>query len=505
MNEDLIEKIADELNEALAGGLVSRIDQPGPRCIVLRVFSHGQTKRLLVSASAPNERIHLTDKKTPNPARPPRFCALLRSRIKNARIINIRKLPGERIVEIDLQKKTVHGEAERLRAFTLRVELTGRSSNIILLDDKGLVVDALRYFRPGVSPRAVMPGLPLAALGPRKDEPRKGVAAKAQGPRALQKEKDESWNDFAARYYESLTGDEAVTAYRRDLRRALTRAIKKTRRKIDNLEADRRKAEASKDLGRFGELILPNMGRIKRGAREARVMDYTAVPPVEVSIPLDERLGPRENAEKYFRKAKKARRALEMLAGRIPATRAELEELLSLDSRLERAATIEDLFTLEEALVKAGYMRPEQGRAGDGAPASDGGRTPRKPGSPIRKFRSSEGLTVLLGRNARGNDEIVRKEASKGDVWLHAKDAAGSHVLIKTGGRDISRHGATLREAAALAAWHSKARAQDKAEVIYTDIKHVTKPPGARPGMVQVREFKTMLVRPEERLKEKKR
>ncbi len=503
MNEDLIEKIVHELKEALPGGLVSRIDQPGPRCIVLRVFRQGRTLRLLLSAAAPNERIHLSAGRTPNPMRPPRFCALLRSRIKNALIMDVRKLPGERIVEIDLQKKTLEGGAERLRPFTLRIELTGRSSNIILLDGKGLVVDALRYFRPGLSPRAVMPGLPLGPLPPRKDVHKGWGAATAPETAPLQKEEDESWNAFAERCCESRTGGEALASYRRELRRAAARAVKKARRKIENLEADREKAEAARDFTRLGELILPNMARIKRGAREARVMDYTAVPPAEVTIPLDERLGPRENAEKYFTKAKKARRALEMLARRIPEIRAELEALEALEYEIENAASPEELCEAEETLVKAGYMRPEEGRAA-GEARAERTRSAARASSPIRKFRSSEGLTVLLGRNARGNDEIVRKEASKGDIWLHVKDRAGSHVLIKTGGRDISRHGATLREAAALAAWHSKARAQDKAEVIYTDIKHVKKPAGARPGMVQVREFKTILVRPEESLKEKK-
>ncbi len=498
MNDGLIEKVVEELDEALAGGILSRIDQPAERCLVLRVFNQGRSRHLLLSAGAPYERIHLTDKKTPNPLRPPRFCALLRSRIKNARIIEIRKLPGERIVEMGLGKKSRH-EAQA-GAFVLRIELTGRSSNIILLDEKGVVVDALRYFRPGASPRVVVPGQPLEDLPGR--EPAEARAARGADD-LPEKKPDESWNELACRYYAALSGDEAQTSYRRQLRRVIARSIKKTEKKIENLEKDRERARSWEDLGHFGELILPHMGEIKRGEREAHLMDYTLVPPRKVAVPLDERLGPRENAERYFKKAKKARRALGMLARRIPETGAELEYLLGLGHDLETAETIDDLYEVEDALVRTGYMKPEDGCERKSADKRGPGPAYRTPDL-TRRFVSSEGLTVILGRNARGNDEIVRKKGSKGDIWLHAKGVAGSHVLIKTGGRDIAGFPATLRSAASLAAWHSRARKEEKAEVIYTDLKHVSKPRGARPGMVRVREFRTILVRPEEKLREKK-
>ncbi len=498
MNEDLIKKVSEELSESLVGGIISKIDQPGPRHIVLRVFRHGRTRMLLVSTLAPHERLHLTDTKAPNPMNPPRFCALLRSRIRGARIAAIRKAPHERIVEIDLLKKAGEGDSGTMRAFTLRVELTGRSSNIILLNEKGLVVDALRHFDPGLSPRGVMPGLALASLPERKAVPH---GEEGIGGALPEKQETESWNEYAARVYTGLTGDETETAYRRELRRVIEKAVKKTRKKIRNLESDRARALVGVELTHLGELILPNMGQIRRGAREARVMDYTTTPPVEVRVTLDEKLGPRENAEQYFKKAKKARRALKMLALRIPATEAGLEDILSLGHDLDRARGVEELGRVEEALIKAGYMRPEEGRERGKARAPGHGRGGAASKGPVKKFKSSEGLLILLGRNARGNDLIVKKEASRGDIWLHAKDAAGSHALIKTGGRDISNFQATLREAASLAAWHSKARAQKKAEVLYTDVKHVTKPVGAKPGMVRVREFRVILVEPKEREK----
>jgi len=480
MRPDLIEKVVDELDSLIKGGIISKIDQPGPRAIVLRVFRRGRRENLLLCANAPNERLHLTDKKTPNPMRPPRFCALLRSRIKNSLIKDIKKLSGERIVEILLEKR---GE-EGTQKYRLRIELTGRSANIILLNEKGIIEDALRHFDAETSPRAVVPGGFLAEL-PARDEASDNVDTIM-----ADKREDESWNEFTERYYAELTGDEGFHAYSRELKKIIDGAVKKSKKKIKNLEGDKEKAKANIGLTHFGELILPNMGRIRRGALEARLMDYTQTPPVEVTVPLDTKKGPRENAESYFKKAKKARRALVILAKRIPECLGELEYILSLAFDLENAKTVEELSEIENALVKGRYMRRQAGR--------EEGETRKSAASPVRRQKSSEGFLILVGKNARGNDQLVKKESSKGDIWLHAKDTAGSHVLIKIGGRSIADYPATLREAAELAAWHSKARSEKKAEVLYTDVKHVTKPAHAKPGQVLVREFKVILVKPGE-------
>ncbi len=489
MRADLIEKVVEELKEAITGGIVSHVSQPEPRSIVLRVFRRGKTLTLLLNANPPNERLHLTQKKLPNPMRPPRFCALLRSRIGSALIREVRKVSGERIVEIALDKgwKDDEGGEGSTYKYRLRVELTGRSANIILLSEEGVVVDALRHFRPEVSPRAVMPGMVLTEL-PARDE---SVHERGAGEALPEKGEDESWNEFTESYYREVTGDEGMDAYKRELKRVIEKAVKKAKKLITNLQSDTEKAEANVGSHHLGELILPNMGSIRRGAAEALLMDYTATPPAEVRVQLDKKIGPRENAEVYFKKSKKAKRAIVILARRTPECEAELEYLQSLGYDLQNCETLEELTELEGALIKGRYMRRQEGR--------EKGETRKAAASPVRKLKSSEGILMLLGKNARGNDQIVTKESSKGDFWLHAKDVAGSHVLIKTGGRAIVDYSATLREAASLAAWHSKARSEKKAEVLYTDVKHVTKPAHAKPGQVLVREFKVILVEPGER------
>jgi len=483
MRADLIEKVVEELNASITGGIVSKIFQPEARSIILRIFLRGRQESLLLSANAPNERLYLTAKKMVNPMRPPRFCALLRSRVGNALIRDIKKVPGERIVEIALEKKCDGGR----RKFCLRVELTGRSANIILLNDKGIIEDALRHFRPEVSPRAVLPGIFLTAL-PARDEACHAVGETEET--LSHREEGESWNEFLDRSYSELTGDEGFSSYRSELKKAVDRALKRAKKKIKNLHEDQEKAEANLEAFHLGELILPNMGQIKRGAAEALLMDYTVVPPLEVRVALDEKIGPRENAERYFKKSKKARRALEILADRIPESEAEREYVEELGYELENAETVEELSEIEAALIKGRYLRRQEGR--------EKGETRKSAASPVKRKKSSEGILMLLGKNARGNDQIVKKESSRGDIWLHAKDVAGSHVLIKTGGRAIADYPSTLREAAALAAWNSKARSEKKAEVLYTDVKHVTKPPHAKPGQVLVREFKVILVEPGE-------
>jgi len=111
---------------------------------------------------------------------------------------------------------------------------------------------------------------------------------------------------------------------------------------------------------------------------------------------------------------------------------------------------------------------------------------------------SSEGFEMLCGKSGAGNDLIVRRYASDDDIWLHASGVPGSHVLIKVAGRAGNLTVRTIEEAASIAAWHSKNRNAKKAEVVYTEARHVKKPRGARPGMVTVKEYRTIMVEPRE-------
>ncbi|MBI5343835.1 MAG: NFACT family protein [Deltaproteobacteria bacterium] len=473
MGPILLKHIIEELNKELAGGVVSKIHQSNDRNVIFKIFVRGSQKRLIISAHPGSPRLHLTGEDLPNPPAPLRFCAYLRSRITNARIEGLSHVEGQRIANIALKKRGNGHEA----SFTLRAELTGKSGNIILLDEEGTVLDALRYFEPAASIRAVMPGVMLAPLPTPPPDMKEEF---------LTKPDEVSWNQAAESYYAPMRKSEAFIMERGRIRRAINEAEKKIKRKIENLRGDRIRAEGEIGLYRAGELLAANIGRLKRGMKEAEADDYTVHPPRKIRIALDERLGPKENAERYFKRAKKAKAALALLKDRIPEVEAELEFINALGYELTEAKTEEDIITLEEELLDAGYMK---------------GQAPKGPSEGIkaesvRRFKSSDGFEILCGKSANGNDLIVKKYARDTDVWLHACKVPGSHVLIKTAGRAKDLTIKTIEEAAAIAALHSKARGETKAEVLYTEARNVKKPKGAKPGMVTVKEFKTVVVRP---------
>lgn len=474
MGPNFIRNIISELNQRLAGGIVSKVHQPDERNIILKVFAQGKDERLIISADHRFSRIHLNKREFANPHNPLRFCAFLRSRITGARIEGFYQIDNERIVRV-LLKKRQDGD---FVPFTLIAELLGKSANIILVDKDEAVLDALRYFNEP-SPRVVLPGMELKPLQTRPEAIKEDI---------LDKPHDISWNEAADAFYSRLLDEDEATREKNELGRVIKDARKKIIRKIENLEADRKKAESERGFGRFGELLVKNMGRLKRGAKEALCIDYTVIPPAEIKISLDEKLSPIENANKYFKRSKKAKTALELLEKRLPEARDELEYIDNLRFELESALTKEELGWVRDELSSQGYIRESK------EPSE---KKPEKT-EPVRRFRSTEGFEILCGKSGKGNDLIVKKYAKEEDIWFHAAKAPGSHVLIKTAGRQGQLTQKSIIEAAQIAAWHSKLKNEKKAEVIYTQAKSVHKPKGAKPGSVTVKEYKSVIVEPKE-------
>lgn len=473
MGPRLLKEIVSELDQRLRGAIVSKVHQSDERTLILRMFTRGADHRVLISVHPRSPRMHLTERRLQNPPAPLRFCAYLRKRIANARVEGLTQLDSERIVFIDLSVK-VDGGYEPVR---LVAELTGKSGNVILLDKAGVVEDAMRYFPPGTSARAVYPGLRLEPLPPApelKEEP------------PLERKEGEGWNEAADRRYSPMMDAEALEAERSRLGRAVADAGKRLARKLGNLEGDRAKAEEGLRFYSIGEMLNASFHLIERGASEAEVVDYAKDPPERVMVALDPRLGPRENVERYFKKAKKSKRALELLKERIPATARELEYVETLDYELESARGADALEEVRAALVEGGYLKEEAVREG----------AAERRAEPVRRFTSSEGFEILCGKSGAGNDLLVTRYAAGEDLWFHVKGLPGSHALIKVAGRKGELTKKTIEEAASIAAFYSKARNAGKAEVIYAEARHVKKPRGAKPGLVTVKEHKGVLVRP---------
>lgn len=482
MDPVFLERVARELDSMLSGGVVSKVQQPSERDVVLVVFSGGRERRVLLLAGPTAPRAHLTERRFENPPRPLRFCALLRKRIKGARVEGVRAREGERIAEVRLARKKDSG----FENLTLVVELTGKSANLILVDGRGVVIDALRHF-PSGSEREVYPGMELKPL----------PSARPGSGRLPERLEGESWNEAADRVFGEVSEEEAFELEKGVLRRAVRKALKKEKRKLENLKKDGEKAARDIDAHRCGDMILAGMHNLRRGMDRAMLTDYTIDPPHEVEVPLDPRLGPKENAERYFKRTKKAKRAMKMLEERVPRVERRVEYLEGLLYQIDAAEGMEDLAAVREEVVGEGLLKeargpvkraPEKRKVG----ATGGG------GGPVREYRTADGFKLLCGKSGRGNDMIVRELASGEDIWFHAQGAPGSHVLIKVAGRGGEVTDRTIEEAAALAAWHSRLRSEKKAEVIYAEARDVRKPKGAKPGMVTVKEYSSITVEPGE-------
>lgn len=475
MDPSLLKSVAAELNDELSGGVVSKIHQPDDRTLILRIFIRGRDFKLLVSARHSLPRLHLTERSYPNPPSPLRFCAFLRSRITNARIEGVSQVGSERIAVIELARK----DGDNISKMRLVCELTGKSSNIILVDNDNIVLDALRFFPPE-SARPVVPGEKLGPLPAARGAKEEGRVSKEEG---------ESWNSAADRLYSGLVEGDEFAREKAALKKVVTDSEKKLLRKLQNLEGDRKKAEEGLSFYKKGELLTTVFHKMKKGMKEVEATDYTLDPPEEVTVALDEKLSPQENVERLFKRARKSKTALGLLDERVPEVKEELEYVESLKYELEAAEDKDSLSDIREELVIGGYLKEALARTVKAPDKAD-------KAEPIRRFVSSEGFEILCGRSGLGNDQLVSKYSSGEDIWFHVKDSPGSHAIIKVAGKKQALTGKTIEEAASIAAFYSKLKESGKAEVIYTEAKNVKKPRGAKPGMVTVKEYKCVVVRP---------
>jgi predicted ribosome quality control (RQC) complex YloA/Tae2 family protein len=275
---------------------------------------------------------------------------------------------------------------------------------------------------------------------------------------------------------------------RREVAARLKSRVQKLRRTLAAVEEDAvRAARAAEDLHK-AELLLPQQGRIRRGAREARVQDWSRADaegkPAEVIIALDPALSAAENATKWLRKAKRYQAAGSRISARRTEVAAELAQAEDLLARAQSAENAAQLATVESALPAA----PKRATRAAG-----------RERLPYRKFHSQNGAAILVGRSARDNDALTFKVARGNDVWLHARGAQGSHVVLPGAGEAPDSR--ALGDAALLAAHFSSARGESGTEISWTRCKHVRKPRGAKPGAVTISQEKSLRVRlDEERL-----
>lgn len=558
----------NELNKRLAGGKIDKIQQTDKEELLLMVRSLGQTYRLLINASAADNRVQLTELKKQAPSEAPMFCMLLRKRIAGGKIVRFEQERLDRVLKISIETYNDLGD---LSVFALYCELMGKHSNIILANEKGVIVDAIKHVGLGMSSvRFVMPGLEYSAPPAQdKQDPSKAsaddfsmamcmvgmsiakalsnaffglspaVAAqlvarytdKTECTQLSEAERKELAERLAAFYADMAQGKEKASAvlnalgeteavypfaisgsgiklydsigealdglYINSDRREWAKRHGASARKVlqNNIERCEKKlalyadalnsGEQMEKCRLYGELLTANLHSLKSGTDTAAVDNYYADPVERIAIPLDRQLTPGENAQRYYKKYQKLKAARDMAIVQREQTLSELNYLEGQLDNLTKCTAENELSELIEELKDQGYIKRDKG----------GKKKMKLAASKPMHFVSSTGADIYVGKNNRQNDELTLHFASPNDIWMHAKNIPGSHVIVKGASEQDT---ATMTEAALLAAYYSRARGSENVAVDYTPRKYVKKPAGAKPGMVIYTTNKTAYVTPSE-------
>ncbi len=552
-----LHKIVLELNKAVESR-VDKIYQPSKDELVFLLRKKGFAERMFITARPGSARICFTDEKYENPMSPPMFCMLIRKYLSSAKLISVTQPSLERIVVLTFSSANEMGDIVEIRLIT---ELLGNKTNIILVGSDGKIIDSLRRSDPEKNERMILPGAfyqlperkekldPLCISPEKLSEYAGGEGAysekslldsidgfsplvcrevvfraekcgslvsalrsvtddlKQNGTPLLLYKDGEPFdfsytdithygNEFEKKIYHDYSSllnafySEKENAARikhaaGDIIKLVSNLKSRTERKLAIRLCDLKKCENREKLRIYGELLKANLYRIKAGSAFFEAENYYDNMNI-VKIPLDPALSPQKNAAKYFKDYKKTYTAEQKLTA---LTKKDREEIVYFDSVLDsisRSESISDITEIRDELADAGYIkRPSQKRSKQSVALK------------FKEYTSTEGYKILVGRNNRENDYLTTVLAGKNDLWFHTKNIPGSHVIVFSGGAEVSED--TVVKAAKLAAENSKGAGSSNVPVDYTQIKYVKKPSGAKPGMVIYKTNKTVYVTPDKK------
>jgi predicted ribosome quality control (RQC) complex YloA/Tae2 family protein len=458
-----VTEVLTEISPLLRGGWIQKIQQPTERTLVLDVRVPGQTHRLLICCQPGLVRLHVTTHSLANPPTPPPFCQFLRAHFHGARIDDIRQIGNDRIVELQV--------TGREGTYAIVCELTGNKANILVLDAERRVLRDLTRQHP-------LPGQAYAS------------------PSRRNTHHETTPSRFAGRIGSMLPVSEAIDAYYREQEatqtinrikeerlRVLKKTLKKEQRLIDAWRNDLSRATAYRDYARYGELIKANLNGIMKGIDHIEMTDYFDDRLPTITIPLDPMKSAQGNMDDYFRKHRKYLAAERTLKPRIERAEHGIEQLRQEIKQIEQG-----IWTPPSAPT----VRLNAATTVRATTSKDHLATDRRRG-PFRRFTSTDGLPIYVGRNARENDELTFGLAKSDDLWLHARGTPGSHVIVRLStGTDPPPE--TIRDAATLALLYSDLKKSGKGDVVYTRRKWVKKAKGQAPGAVVVTQEKSLHV-----------
>jgi predicted ribosome quality control (RQC) complex YloA/Tae2 family protein len=498
MNEQLIGEVLDELRPALLGRPWGKVFQLSANTLVVD-FRTGDGRYLLLSADPARPRLHLIARTVREFERaslaPTPFALFLRKALGGATLRGVTKDEGERVVRFEFTVPDAVGVEGKA---TLVAQLTGRSSNLFLLDERGRVRMSLRHARGAGQTESEVYGPPERSP---ETASRDAEAKAKRGGADIPREGSASLSEALDRFYLRREAERAFDARANAAAARLRQQLANLRKLRDNLRRDLEGHGDAEGHKRAGDLLLANIGTAVRAGNKVLVTDFYAEDAPTVELEIDEKRTLQEEAGRRFARYAKAKRAAREIAERLVKVAPELAALEARREELERIVAARD----EDALAAFDGGKADE-RARDGRPGSverrkDSKKSSAEKGRALRRYRSSDGYEVVVGRGARENDELTFRVARSYDTWMHSADYPGSHVVVRARGKDDTIPHRTLVEAARLAAHFSQARKDARVAVNYTQRKFVSKPRGAAPGLVYLSSFRTLLVEPGEGIK----
>ena len=531
--------MVEELRRELVNGRIQKINQPFEQELVLQIRSNRQSHRLLLSAHPVFGRIQLTQTTFENPAQPSTFIMVLRKYLQGALIESIEQVENDRIVEITVSNKNEIGD--HIQA-TLIIEIMGKHSNILLVDKSShKILEVIKHV--GFSQnsyRTLLPGSTYIAppstesLNPFtiKDEKlfeilqtqettAKNLQNLFQGlgrdtanelenilvsdklstfrnffsqetkpcltetsfspiPFANQVgEPFTSLSDLLDTYYKDKAERDRVKQQASELIRRVENELQKSRHKLKKQEKELLATDNAEEFRQKGELLTTFLHQVPNDQDQVILENYYTNQPI--TIALDKALTPNQNAQRYFKRYQKLKEAVKYLTDLIEETKATILYLESVETVLNQAG-LEEIAEIREELIQTGFIRRRQ---------REKIQKRKKP----EQYLASDGKTIIyVGRNNLQNEELTFKMARKEELWFHAKDIPGSHVVI-SGNLDPSDEVKT--DAAELAAYFSKGRLSNLVQVDMIEVKKLNKPTGGKPGFVTYTGQKTLRVTPD--------
>ncbi|SFC52215.1 Predicted component of the ribosome quality control (RQC) complex, YloA/Tae2 family, contains fibronectin-binding (FbpA) and DUF814 domains [Alkalibacterium subtropicum] len=555
--------LRDELEEELNGGRITKIQQPYDNEVILRIRANRKNKSLLLSAHPQYARVQLTDIPFENPAQPPNYCMVLRKYLDGAIIEAIEQKENDRILTFTFKRRNELGDTEYL-SLIVEI-MGRHSNVLLVNTEDNRLVDAIRHVPASQNTyRTLLPGAeykeapsqdrknpfdydgPFPVMELDHKNKVKWIQQTFQGfgkdsahelayrmdthsddapsvvfqhfmasfksgkleptlTRNGQKETFtplpylhlegeklpfDSLSELMDRYYQNKAERDRVHQQSNDLSHLVKNLYQKDKKKIQKLKKELQQTEKADEYKVKGEVLTAYLHEVDQGDEKVTLPNfYEDETPLEID--LDPQKTPAENAQYYFSRYQKLKSAKTHVTKQLKSTRHELNYFDTLLTQLS-IASISDIEDIRDELREGDYLKKKKSKKD---------RRKKNKKSKPEAFVSSDGVSMLVGKNNTQNDELTLKKAHKKHWWAHAKDIPGSHVIIE----DEDPSEKTLEEACVLAAYYSKYRLSSSVPVDVVQVKHIRKPNGAKPGYVIYEGQSTYYVTPsDEKVRELK-